>query len=143
MDFASQLIEFVNNHWALSLAFMLVLSLLIGSEIRRRLYGAAQAGPHAATLLMNQGAKVVDVREAAEYQQGHIANAIHIPLSQLDKRLSELEAHRDTPILTYCRTGSRSNAAASRLKQNGFNKVHNLAGGIVAWQNANLPLTKK
>lgn len=144
MNTAGRLTEFVVNHWALSLAFVGISVLLIINEIRTRLYGAPQLGPHAATQMMNAGDSIVlDVREEKEYKQGHLANAVHIPLSQLGKRLAELEKYRGHTLVTYCRSGSRSNSAAGLLRKQGFTSVYNLAGGIDAWQKANLPVTKK
>lgn len=144
MNTAGRLTEFVVNHWALSLAFVSISVLLIINEIRNRLYGAPQLSPHAATQTMNaDDSLVLDVREDKEYQQGHLANAVHIPLSQLGKRLTELEKYRSRTLITYCRSGSRSNSAAGLLRKQGFNTVYNLAGGIDAWQKANLPITKK
>lgn len=144
MDNTSRLIEFVTNHWMLSLAFAVVSALIVMTEVRRRLYGVPQLGPHAATLTMNgDDCVVIDVREDSEFKQGHIANALHLPLGQLKQRIGELDKYRDRTVVTYCRTGHRSNSAAGLLRKQGFGKVHNLAGGIVAWQNANLPVTKK
>ena len=144
MNTTHRLIEFVGNHWGLALAFLGITILIIYNELRRRLTGTQQLGPHAATLAMNTDATVIlDVREDSEYKQGHIANAVHIPLGQLAKRLTELDKYRERPLIAYCRTGNRSNSAAQLLHKHGFTTVHNLAGGIVAWQNANLPVTKK
>ncbi|HWS03051.1 MAG TPA: rhodanese-like domain-containing protein [Gammaproteobacteria bacterium] len=144
MNTTHRLIEFVGNHWGLALAFLGITILIIYNELRRRLAGTQQLGPHAATLAMNTDATVIlDVREDSEYKQGHIANAVHIPLGQLAKRLTELDKYRERPLIAYCRTGNRSNSAAQLLHKHGFTTVHNLAGGIVAWQNANLPVTKK
>lgn len=144
MNTAGRLTEFVVNHWALSLAFVGISALLIVNEIRNRLYGAPQLGPHAATQAMNaDDTLVLDVREENEFKQGHLANAVHIPLSQLGKRLTELEKYRRHTLITYCRSGNRSNSAAGLLRKRGFTSVFNLAGGIDAWQKANLPVTKK
>lgn len=144
MDTSSRLFEFIVNHWALSAAFVGVLALLVVNEIRRKLHGVPQLGPHAATQLMNsEDALVLDVREDAEFKQGHLANAVHIPLGQLNQRVKELDKYRGRNVVAYCRTGNRSNTAASLLRRQGFDTVFNLAGGIVAWQNANLPITKK
>ena len=144
MNTTHRLIEFVGNHWGLALAFLGITILIIYNELRLRLASTQQLGPHAATLAMNSEATVIlDVREDNEYKQGHIANAVHIPLGQLAKRLTELDKYRERPLIAYCRTGNRSNSAAQLLHKHGFTTVHNLAGGIVAWQNANLPVTKK
>lgn len=140
----TRLVEFVGNHWGLALAFAGLTILIIHNELRRRLDGIQHLGPHAATQAMNaEGSVILDVREDNEYKQGHIANALHIPLGQLAKRLPELDKYRDRSLIAYCRTGNRSSSAAQLLRKHGFATVHNLAGGIVAWQNANLPLTKK
>ncbi|WJW75547.1 rhodanese-like domain-containing protein [Thiohalobacter sp. IOR34] len=139
-----QFIEFITNHWMLSTALVVILVLLVQEEISRRRFGIPQLGPLAATQLMShEDAIPVDVREDEEYRKGHIAHALHIPLGQLDQRLAELEKYRDRPLLLVCRSGSRSNRAGSLLRKAGFESIYNLAGGIMAWENANLPITRK
>jgi rhodanese-related sulfurtransferase len=104
----------------------------------------AGVSPMQATLLMNrEDAVVVDVREPAEYSGGHIPNARHIPLSQLDKRLSELDKLKERTVIVSCARGNRSAAACGALRRAGFAKVFNLAGGMSAWDQAGLPVTKK
>lgn len=144
METFNRLFEFVVNHWALSAAFVGIVVLLVITEIRRKLHGVPQLGPLAATQTLNAAdAVILDVREDAEYKQAHLVNALHIPLGQLNKRIKELDKYRERPLVTYCRTGHRSNSAAGLLRRHGFTSVYNLAGGINAWQNANLPVTKK
>ena len=138
-----QLVEFAGNHPGLFLALSIVIGLLVWSLLGDQIAGIKPLLPQAATLLINhENAIVLDVREENEYTQGHILNSMHIPLSQLSERISRLEKYRDRPIIASCMSGSRSGRACSLLKKNGFEKVHNLKGGIVAWQNANLPLSK-
>lgn len=97
-----------------------------------------------ATLLINrQDALVVDVRETAEWSAGHIPNAKHMAMGQLAKHLSEIDKFKDKPVIVVCASGSRSGSACSVLQKNGFQQVHNLAGGIHAWGDAGLPMTKK
>lgn len=97
-----------------------------------------------ATLLINrQDALVVDVRETAEWSAGHIPNARHIALGQLSKHLSEIDKFKDKPVIVVCATGNRSGSACRVLQKSGFQQVHNLAGGIHAWSDAGLPMTKK
>ncbi|HWG37852.1 MAG TPA: molybdopterin-synthase adenylyltransferase MoeB, partial [Terriglobales bacterium] len=74
---------------------------------------------------------VLDVREPHEFQIGRIPGAVLIPLGDLPKRLSELD--RGADIVAQCRSGVRSLKAAKLLKEAGFAKVRNLAGGILAW----------
>ena len=143
MDFA-QIIEFTGNHPFLILAFVGTLAALIYSEISRRLSGMLTVGAVEATQLSNrENAVFLDIREDKEYQGGHIPEAIHIPLSQLSGRVSELGKYKDCPVIAYCRSGNRSNAAGGVLKKNGFESVYNLGGGIVAWEKANLPVSTK
>ena len=143
MDFA-QIIEFTGNHPFLILAFVGTLAALIYSEISRRLSGMLTAGAIEATQLSNrENAVFLDIREDKEYQGGHLPEAIHIPLSQLSGRVSELGKFKDRPVIAYCRSGNRSNAAGGVLKKNGFQSVYNLGGGIVAWEKANLPVSTK
>jgi adenylyltransferase/sulfurtransferase len=73
---------------------------------------------------------VLDVREPHEYQICHI-NGYLIPLGDLPKRVHELDSSRE--IVAHCRSGVRSAKAVAFLQQAGFKKVHNLAGGILAW----------
>mgnify|MGYP002713073721 FL=1 len=139
----SQLIEFAGNHpWLLG-GFLLVTALIIKTQLESRLSGIAQVGPADAVRMMDDDVLVLDVRESQEYGSGHLKNALHIPMAQLNGRMSELEKYRNRKILAYCRSGSRSNYACKRLKKAGFENVFNLAGGIMAWANANLPTTRK
>ena len=80
---------------------------------------------------------LLDVREPEEWQAGHIAGSQHIPLGQLRERLSDVP--RDQTILTVCRHGNRSEAAARGLRTLGYT-VENLEGGVTAWTQAGLPL---
>jgi adenylyltransferase/sulfurtransferase len=73
---------------------------------------------------------VLDVREPHEYQICNIGGHL-IPLGDLPKRVSELDSSRE--IVAHCRSGVRSAKAVGFLQQAGFKKVHNLAGGILAW----------
>lgn len=106
--------------------------------------GGSQITPQAATLLMNrENALVLDVRDAAEWATGHIPEARHIVLDQLDKHLSEIEKYKSRPLIVSCQSGVRSNTACGKLKKHGFAQVYNLAGGVAAWREAGLPLTTR
>ena len=87
---------------------------------------------------------VLDVRTPAEYESetGHLANAILIPVQQLEERLHELEPYKERTIIAYCRTGNRSGRAATLLNKHGFNTL-NMDGGITAWNNDRLPVVKE
>lgn len=74
---------------------------------------------------------LVDVREPHEYQIAKIHGSVLIPLGQLPNRLNEL--NRDAKIVCHCKSGMRSAKAVDLLKQNGYLRVHNMAGGILSW----------
>ncbi len=82
---------------------------------------------------------IVDVRQPVETRSGSVPGAVLIPLTELGKRLSELP--QDRPILTICYSNHRSPLAARRLMKAGY-KVLDVKGGLIAWQQAALPLEK-
>lgn len=128
-------------HLALVATALISGSMLLLSLFKRR---EGDVSPTEATLLINrQDALVLDVREAPEFFGGHIAGARNIPLAKLAERLGELEQFKARPIVVTCAAGSRSATAYKTLTDAGFSAVKNLAGGVGAWQQANLPLTKK
>ncbi|MGB5277431.1 MAG: rhodanese-like domain-containing protein [Gammaproteobacteria bacterium] len=139
-----QIIEFASNHLLLVGAFVVVLALVIKAEFEHQSGRANQMDPTAAIRLMNNDdAVVLDVRESADFNNGHIKNAKNVPMSSLKGQIDSLTKHKDKPVLAYCRSGNLSGKACRMLKHSGFSNVHNLAGGILSWQDANLPLTKK
>jgi sulfur dioxygenase len=78
---------------------------------------------------------LVDVRDAEELGEalGHLPDIIHIPVTELSHRLSELDAYREKPVVTVCRSGGRALTAAQILMQDGFTSVRVLNGGMQAW----------
>ena len=103
-----------------------------------------QLSPVEATLLVNrEDAIVIDVREQGEYAQGHIPNARHIPAGEIERRSKELEKWKDHPVILCCATGARSNSAAGALRKVGFNRIYNLRGGMMEWQKAGQPVSRK
>jgi len=78
----------------------------------------------------------VDVREPAEWDAGHIAGALWIPMGELDERVSELPQGR---LAIVCRSGAHSGVVADWLERSGVDAV-NLAGGMQAWHAASLPI---
>ncbi|GIN19382.1 MAG TPA: hypothetical protein DEO65_09125 [Bacillus bacterium] len=74
---------------------------------------------------------VLDVRETAEYAFNHILNAISIPLGELEERADKLQKEKE--IFVVCRTGNRSDMAAQKLKEKGFEKVFNVIPGMSEW----------
>jgi rhodanese-related sulfurtransferase len=138
-----QVIEFTGNNPLLMLAFAAVLGLILFIEYRNFFKNFTTVGPVAAiSLINNDNTVLLDVRENNEIDSGMINDAIHIPLSTLDKRLPELDKYKNDTVLVYCRSGNRSGSVCRMLTGKGFGKVFNLVGGIMAWQDAHLPVIK-
>ena len=86
---------------------------------------------------------MLDVRPAAAFQKGHIIGARNLPISEFASRVSDLEDHRDRPVLVCCDTGMTTPKAASILRKASFSKVVNLKGGLAAWERESLPLDRE
>ena len=91
----------------------------------------ANADPHAIHL--------VDVRTEAEVSRGVIEGAIHIPLHLIPFHADEFP--HDKPVIIYCNSGARSAQACAFMASKGFNNMHNMVGGVVAWARAGKPFT--
>lgn len=87
----------------------------------------------------NPDVLIIDVREDYEYAAGHIAGATLIPLGQLSSRLSEIP--KDKTVVAVCRSGNRSGQATELLRQAGYD-AHNMAGGMISWEQAGLDIQR-
>ncbi|MBK1644951.1 sulfurtransferase [Thiocapsa imhoffii] len=81
---------------------------------------------------------LVDIRTPAEIAQGAIPDAVKLPMHLIPMRISELPKDRD--IVLYCRSGARSYQACAYLLQQGYDRVLNLRGGIIAWARHGYPI---
>jgi rhodanese-related sulfurtransferase len=75
---------------------------------------------------------VIDVREQWEYDEGHIPGVTLIPMNEVPNRLEEIPTDKD--VIVTCRSGNRSGQIADYLRQIGYDNVHNMSGGIIAWE---------
>lgn len=83
---------------------------------------------------------LLDVREQWEYDAGHIPGITHIPMNEIPDRIAEIPT--DQTVIVSCQTGNRSSQVTQFLRQQGYENVHNLQGGIVAWQRAGYAVEK-
>jgi cysteine synthase/rhodanese-related sulfurtransferase len=91
--------------------------------------------------LVREGALLLDVRTPGEFEGGHIAEAVNIPLQAFQAGpVQGLPADKGAPIVTICASGKRSMAVLQLLKQQGYSKVSNSRGGMQAWMMEGLPL---
>lgn len=79
---------------------------------------------------------LLDVREMAEWNEGHLPNATLLPLGELTARAASALPDPRRPIVVYCRSGRRSQLAIEQLRNMGYSNLKNLKGGIIAWQEA-------
>jgi sulfur-carrier protein adenylyltransferase/sulfurtransferase len=95
--------------------------------------------PQEVRALPSGGATIVDVREASEWEQGHLPDALHISKSYVEQQIEGAIADRDAPVILYCAGGVRSLFAAQSLEQLGYTNVASMSGGFQAWKSAGLP----
>lgn len=100
-------------------------------------------------LLGDPGVVLIDVREPAEWQAGHLPGAVHVPRGLLEfKADPSLEAAYERAIdptkrlVCYCASGGRSALAAKALKDMGYPDVSHMLGGFTAWSAAGLPVER-
>jgi rhodanese-related sulfurtransferase len=136
-------VEFLQQNWYWA-ALAAVSGVWLMADLIRHRGDNSQLSPVEATLLINrEDAVVVDVRDQGEFAQGHIPNARHIALGEIARRSNELEKFKDRPVILCCATGMRSNSAIAQLKKAGFEKLFNLRGGMMEWQKAGQPVSRK
>lgn len=123
--------------------WLILVAALSGFMLMRQSFRSGNGlSPTEAVQLINRDALVLDVREDVEFAHGHISDAKHIPLSQVEARSGELQKWKDKAIVVNCQSGMRSAKACGVLKRLGFSQVYNLEGGLAAWQEAKLPVVK-
>ena len=140
-----QLSEFILNNLLLFAALAVVMVMLIKAELDHQANRGSFLSPSMAIRLMNNhsDALILDIRTVADYKNGHIKGAKNIPLSDFAASVDGLSGDKAEPVLIYCNSGSTVTRAIKLLKKAGFEKVNNLEGGIAAWKEANMPLSKK
>jgi rhodanese-related sulfurtransferase len=139
-----ELLDFAQRNLMLVVAFIVTAGMIIWTEYQRFTKNYKDLSATEMVQLMNHDDPLLlDVRESGELTQGVIKGAKHIPVSDLTKRVSELNKFKGRKVIAYCRSGQRSSHACRILKKHDFSDVYHLAGGVLAWESANLPMVKK
>jgi rhodanese-related sulfurtransferase len=97
--------------------------------------------PATAESLVKQGVTVLDVRTPEEYATGHIAGAVNVNWEGTDFASQVKQLDPAKPVLVYCHSGNRSGQAVQVMEQEGFQRIFDLGGGVLAWNAAGQPLT--
>lgn len=140
----AQITDFSANNPLIVGVFVALLVALFFNELKHATQKFKSLAPAEVIQMMNnEDVMLLDVRESSETAAGKIAKAIQIPAGSVAQRINELERHRNKPLIIYCKTGARSRIACSALIKDGFEKIYSMNGGILAWQEAHLPVVKK
>lgn len=131
---------FLGEQWVL----VSVLLALIGVYfVTEQLKAGKQFSVHEVTRLMNRDeAVLLDIRDAKEYQAGHVVAALNIPFAKIDSRMTELEKYRDKTIIVVDKVGQHSASVSQKLRKAGFN-TGRLRGGMNEWFGQSLPVVSK
>ena len=137
-----QLLDYLAHHPVLVALTGLAAAVALGYEAWLRAQSAGGLPPQDVIRLMNQGATVLDLRQAEEFAAGHISGARHFDPAQLGNATEALRKYKERPLIVYCDRGATAAGAARQLVRQGFKTVFNLRGGLAAWRAENLPLAR-
>lgn len=135
-----QIGQFIMNHWQLWLAFVVVILLIFINEILSQKKKAKELSPQSLVDLMNnENAIVIDLRDKESFKNGHIINSINASPDEFEQQ--KMTKYKNKSIILVCARGQQSSAVAVKIRNQGYQPLV-LGGGILAWQNADLPLVK-
>lgn len=134
-------IEFLSQQWILACALAVCLVLLMQHESRKG--GQLLSTQQVVNKVNQHQAVIVDLRDSAEFDKGHVVDAVNIPSAKLATRVGELDSYRDRPLILVCKMGQHTGAAGKVLSENGFEDVSRLKGGMLEWEASQLPVVRK
>ena len=134
------ILEFVAQQWMVVAALLVVVMMLIFHESRKS--GPSVSPQQAINLVNNESGVFLDLRDAGDFKQGHIVEALNIPATKVESRMAELEKHKSNPIVLVCKMGQQAGAAGKQLRASGFERVYKMSGGMSEWGNLQLPTVK-
>ncbi len=133
-------IVFLTQEWLL---VTILAALIFVYAWRERIKNGRPVSAHEVTRMLNDGSGVLlDVRDKAEFNAGHIAGAVHILHSKVASELGQLEPYRNKTVIVADKIGQHAGSVGRVLGQNGF-EVRRLSGGVAEWQSQRLPLVKQ
>lgn len=134
--------QFIQNHWQLSLAFVIISSLVFINEyLTMKKQGKSLSTEQAINLINNENAVVIDLRDQTMFKTGHIIGSIRA--SEDDFKSVKMDKYKEKPLILVCTRGIQAANIAKDLRSKNFTNPMILRGGIDAWKEAKLPLVKK
>jgi rhodanese-related sulfurtransferase len=137
-----RILDFASHHPWLATATAVLAVLIVVYEMRMRTESLRSVSPQELIRLMNQGALVLDLRPAEQYDAGHLNGARQMTGEQILKAGDTLKKHKEKTVVVYDDGGSLGGAAVRQLNSQGFTRVFSLRGGLAAWRADNLPLSR-
>lgn len=136
-----QLSQFIMNHWPLCLALAVILAMIfINERLEQRKRGKALSPQGLVSIINNDNALVIDLRDSESYRNGHIIDAIRA--SAEDFETNRMDKYKNKPVVLVCARGLQSTTLAAKLRAKGFSEPMVLSGGMGAWQAEGLPVIK-
>ena len=133
------ILEFAANHPWLASGTVAMALIVLFYELSQKAGKIASLSSARAVQLINQGARVVDIRDQQQFDAGHIIDAIHIPAADLAAQI-DTKLKKAKSIVVVCDTGTRSGQAVTSLRKSGHDTVFNLQGGLTAWRGDHRPI---
>jgi len=134
------ILEFVAQQWLLVAALLAAVGMLFFHETRKS--GPSLSPQQAINMVNGQDGLFLDLRDGGDYKQGHIVEALNIPVAKLPSRMAELEKYKARPIVLVCKMGQQASVAGKQLKAAGYEEVYKMSGGMMEWGNLQLPTVK-
>jgi rhodanese-related sulfurtransferase len=142
-DILHKLPQFLGNHLVLALLFAALVIALIVTQIMVLLRKYKELTPAGLTQLINRDSPLlIDLSAIADFEKMHVPGAKHVAMSQFDPENKDLAKARELPVVVMDKDGRNSDSAAQRLVKAGFTRVYTLGGGVLSWQQAQLPVAK-
>ncbi len=137
------IVLFMQHHLILSIAFFIILVLLMIIEFLKQKTDSTQISPAQLTHLINrENAAIIDVRPTSLFADGHIIGSVSIPMADFESKAKKFEKFKARPVVIVCMLGTDSSRAATLLAKKG-QQARILKGGIDAWKKADMPLVKE
>lgn len=133
------MILFVSENMELVGLLVALVCIFIWTENRRG--GKSLTSQQLTDMVNSQDAKIIDIRDKAEFQAGHIVNAENIPFSGIDAKIEELSKFTQ-PIILVDKMGQHGATVGKKLTKAGCENVYRLSGGIAEWKGNQMPLVR-